>query len=155
MYVLKLQRDAMPFPYSLLSALKILSAQNQSDWICFSVASSPSTFEAAYPGHSAASLIDIFLFTNVASCFLVTDVVAKFGLEVAIKGAAALMTVGCLLRSGPSFFGPVVDALGINSAGAVPNLPGNIGNLVSANADGLLPYPLILAGTIAVGAAQP
>ena len=50
----------------------------QSDWICFSIAASPSTFEAAYPGHSAASLIDIFLFTNVASCFLVTDVVAKF-----------------------------------------------------------------------------
>ena len=70
---------------------------------------------------------------------------AKFGLEVAIKGAAALMTVGCLLRSGPNFLGPVVDA----------SLPGDIGNLVSANADGLLPYPLILAGTIAVGAAQP
>ena len=80
---------------------------------------------------------------------------AKFGLEVAIKGAAALMTCGCLLRSGPSFLGPVVDALGINSASAVQSLPGDIGNLVSANADGLLPYPLILAGTIAVGAAQP
>ena len=49
-----------------LSLLALLS-----DWICFSVAASPSTFEAAYPGHSAASLIDIFLFTNVASCFLV------------------------------------------------------------------------------------
>ena len=29
MYVPKLQRDAMSFPYSLLSALKMLSAQNQ------------------------------------------------------------------------------------------------------------------------------
>eukprot|EP00560_Eucampia_antarctica_P001943 CAMPEP_0197833122 /NCGR_PEP_ID=MMETSP1437-20131217/17831_1 /TAXON_ID=49252 ORGANISM="Eucampia antarctica, Strain CCMP1452" /NCGR_SAMPLE_ID=MMETSP1437 /ASSEMBLY_ACC=CAM_ASM_001096 /LENGTH=427 /DNA_ID=CAMNT_0043436965 /DNA_START=406 /DNA_END=1689 /DNA_ORIENTATION=- len=56
--------------------------------------------EAAYPGHSAAGLIDMFLFTNVASCFLVTDIVAKVGLGKSIKGAAALMTVGCLLRSG-------------------------------------------------------
>ena len=78
-----------------LSLLALLS-----DWICFSVAASPTTMEAAYPGHSAASLIDMFLFTNVASCFLVTDVVAKFGLGKSIKGAAALMAAGCLLRSG-------------------------------------------------------
>lgn len=71
-----------------------------SDWICFSTAASPSTMEAAYPGHSSASLIDMFLFTNVASCFLVTDVVAKIGLGKSIKGASALMAVGCLLRSG-------------------------------------------------------
>jgi len=78
-----------------LSLLALLS-----DWICFSVAASPTGFENAYPGASAAKLIDIFLFTNVASCFLVTDVVAKWGLEKAIKGAAGIMTVGCLLRSG-------------------------------------------------------
>ena len=78
-----------------LSLLALLS-----DWICFSVAASPAGFENAYPGASAANLIDIFLFTNVASCFLVTDVVSKFGLEMAIKGAAGIMTLGCLLRSG-------------------------------------------------------
>lgn len=78
-----------------LSLLALLS-----DWICFSVAASPDGFEHAYPGASAANLIDIFLFTNVASCFLVTDVVAKFGLEKSIKGAAGIMTAGCLLRSG-------------------------------------------------------
>ncbi|KAL7551215.1 hypothetical protein ACHAWF_016255 [Thalassiosira exigua] len=78
-----------------LSLLALLS-----DWICFSVAASPEGFEHAYPGASAANLIDIFLFTNVASCFLVTDVVAKFGLEKAIKAAAGIMTLGCLLRSG-------------------------------------------------------
>ena len=75
-----------------LSLLALLS-----DWICFSVAASPDSFEHAYPGSSAANLIDIFLFTNVVSCFLVTDVVAKFGLGKSIKGAAALMSVGCLL----------------------------------------------------------
>ena len=47
-----------------LSLLALLS-----DWICFAVAAAPSTFENAYPGHSAASLLDLFLFTNVASCF--------------------------------------------------------------------------------------
>ena len=47
-----------------LSLLALLS-----DWICFSLAAAPQTFESSYPGHSAASLIDIFLFTNVASCF--------------------------------------------------------------------------------------
>lgn len=78
-----------------LSLLALLS-----DWICFSVAASPDSFEHAYPGASAANLIDIFLFTNVASCFLVTDVVSKFGLEMSIKGAAGIMTLGCLLRSG-------------------------------------------------------
>lgn len=78
-----------------LSFLALLS-----DWICFSVAASPDGFEHAYPGASAANLIDIFLFTNVASCFFVTDVVSKFGLEMSIKGAAAIMTVGCLFRSG-------------------------------------------------------
>lgn len=78
-----------------LSLLALLS-----DWICFSVAASPDGFEHAYPGASAANLIDIFLFANVASCFLVTDVVAKFGLERAIKFAAGIMTAGCLLRSG-------------------------------------------------------
>ena len=61
-----------------LSLLALLS-----DWICFSVAAAPSTFESAYAGHSAANLIDIFLFTNVASCFLVTDTVSRFGLEKA------------------------------------------------------------------------
>ena len=78
-----------------LSILALLS-----DWICFSVAASPDSFEHAYPGASAANLIDIFLFTNVASCFFVTDVVTKFGLGKSIKGAAALMSVGCLMRSG-------------------------------------------------------
>ena len=131
-----------------LSLLALLS-----DWICFSVAASPSTFESAYPGHSAASLIDIFLFTNVASCFVVTDIVAKFGLEFSIKGAAALMSLGCLLRSGPSFVGSLVDWLGVQSAGAANVLSditplSDFASLVSTNADGLLPYPLILAGTI-------
>lgn len=108
-----------------LSALALLS-----DWICFSVAANPDTYESVF-GHSAASLIDMFLFTNVASCFLVTDVVAKFGLQKAIQGAAIFMTVGCWMRSGISF------------------LP------VTPEAEHLMSYPFIVIGTIMVGAAQP
>lgn len=124
-----------------LSLLALLS-----DWICFSVAAAPSTFETAYAGHSAANLIDIFLFTNVASCFLVTDTVSKFGLEKAIKGAAALMTTGCLLRSGLTFLNPILSSLGLAAASTA--------DIVSSSA-GLVPYWSVVAGTVLVGAAQP
>jgi len=104
-----------------LSALALLS-----DWICFSVAAAPGTYERVF-SHSAASLIDIFLFTNVAASFLVTDVVARVGLKGAIQGASVLMAVGCWLRSGLGF---------LSGAGPVG-------------------YPLVVAGTVLVGAAQP
>eukprot|EP00594_Rhizosolenia_setigera_P013856 CAMPEP_0178955764 /NCGR_PEP_ID=MMETSP0789-20121207/9805_1 /TAXON_ID=3005 /ORGANISM="Rhizosolenia setigera, Strain CCMP 1694" /LENGTH=622 /DNA_ID=CAMNT_0020637469 /DNA_START=169 /DNA_END=2037 /DNA_ORIENTATION=+ len=123
-----------------LSVLALLS-----DWICFAVAASPSTFEAAYPGHSAASIIDMFLFSNVLSCFLVTDIVAKFGLSKAIKGAAGIMTAGCLLRSGASFLGPLISSANAES------LP----SIIPASDDGLVSYPFLVAGTILVGIAQP
>jgi len=93
-----IQPQVYPQRWTQLAYLSLLALL--SDWICFSVAASPDGFEHAYPGASAANLIDIFLFTNVASCFFVTDVVSKFGMEKAIKGAAGIMTVGCLLRSG-------------------------------------------------------
>ena len=98
-----------------------------SDWVCFSTAAAPTTFETAYAGHSSAGLIDIFLYTNVVSCFLVTDIVANVGLGMAIKGASVLMGIGCLLRSG------------------IPFLSGHE----------LVPYEVIVAGTVLVGAAQP
>ena len=125
-----------------LSALALIS-----DWICFSVAAAPSTFEAAYVGHSAASLIDIFLFTNVASCFLVTDTVSKFGLEKSIKGASILMAVGCLFRSGFSAIGPLLGMLGLGAGTAAAAA-------ASSGAD-LVPYWSLLTGTIMVGASQP
>lgn len=103
-----------------------------SDWICFSVAAAPETYETVYAHHSAASIIDLFLFTNVASCFLVTNIVKKIGLQSAIRGAAVLMTVGCWMRSGVAFL-PFVD---IDTA-----------TLVS--------YPCLVGGTLLVGAAQP
>jgi predicted MFS family arabinose efflux permease len=155
-----------------LSLLALLS-----DWICFSIAASPDGFEAAYPGASAANLIDIFLFTNVASCFLVTDVVARFGMEASIKGAAAIMTLGCLLRGGvPDLVSPAwlrgIDGLGwvANAAdvagsmarGAVDALPDYASDLVgpsaltdASRAAGLEPYALIVLGTVLVGFAQP
>lgn len=122
-----------------LSALALLS-----DWICFSVAAAPSTFENAYVGHSAANLIDVFLFTNVISCFLVTDTVRKFGLEFSIKGAAVLMAAGCLFRSGIGFAGPIISSLGLTSI--------NDGSLTNT---GLVPYWSLLTGTILVGISQP
>jgi MFS family permease len=106
-----------------LSLLALLS-----DWVCFSVAAAPDTFEASF-GHSAASIIDIFLFTNVATSFLVTDFVSNFGLQKAIQGAAVLMATGCWFRSGLGF------------------LP--FGN------DGLVNYNFIVLGTVLVGMAQP
>ncbi|GAX19583.1 MFS transporter, FLVCR family, MFS-domain-containing protein 7 [Fistulifera solaris] len=107
-----------------LAALALLS-----DWICFSVAATPGIYEETFH-HSAASIIDIFLFTNVASSFLVTDTVAKFGLQRVIQCAALLMTVGCWCRSGISF---------------LPFLEGN----------SLMSYSFFVAGTVLVGAAQP
>jgi hypothetical protein len=106
-----------------LSVLALLS-----DWVCFSIAAAPSTFETSF-GHSAASIIDIFLFTNVASSFLVTDIVRNFGIQKAIQAAAVLMTAGCWLRAGLGF------------------LP--FGN------EGLVSYPFIVIGTVLVGMAQP
>lgn len=105
-----------------LSMLALLS-----DWVCFSVAAAPSQFESSF-GHSAASIIDIFLFTNVATSFLVTDVVSNFGIQRAIQAAAVLMATGCWLRAGLGF------------------LPGQ---------DGLVDYSLIVIGTVLVGIAQP
>lgn len=125
-----------------LSVLALLS-----DWICFSVAAAPDTFEATW-GHSAASLIDMFLFMNVASCFLVTDIVAKFGLQTAIQGAGVLMAVGCWFRSGFAFLLPAAQAFGWD----------DIASTLIANSDnpaGLVPYPLVVVGTLLVGAAQP
>eukprot|EP00536_Pseudo-nitzschia_multiseries_P008142 jgi/Psemu1/325084/estExt_fgenesh1_pg.C_2020002 len=115
-----------------LSLLALLS-----DWVCFSVAAAPSTFESNF-GHSAASIIDIFLFTNVATSFLVTDIVSKFGLQRAIQGAAILMTAGCWLRSGVGF----LQTASFLSGGV------ETGNV-------LVDYPWIVAGTVLVGIAQP
>jgi MFS transporter, FLVCR family, MFS-domain-containing protein 7 len=109
----------------MLSFLALIS-----DWVCFSTASSPRTFEAVY-NHNAEFLIDIFLYSNVFSCFFVTDTVLKLGMEKSIKGAASLMLFGCLLRS-----------------------EGYISSLFNMG-DGVTPYNVVVLGTILVGFAQP
>ena len=121
------EKDIQVYPqrWIQLGYLSILALL--SDWICFSVAAAPDTYQNSF-GHSAASLIDMFLFTNVASCFVVTDVVDKFGMQKSIQGAALLMAAGCWLRSGLSF-------------------------VVGGN--DLVPYPVLVLGTLMVGAAQP
>jgi hypothetical protein len=96
----RLKPRVYPERWIQLAYLSLLALM--SDWICFSVAANPDTYESVYAGHSAAALIDLFLFTNVASCFLVTDVVAKIGLQRSIQGSAILMTIGCWLRAGIS-----------------------------------------------------
>jgi len=130
-----------------LSLLALLS-----DWICFGVAAVPSAYESLYPGHSAASLVDIFLFTNVASCFLVTDTVRNIGLEKSIKGAAILMTVGCILRSGLEPMWVFLQQLLQNFSAIMPSAVDTTAPLVHTNPS---TYPFLVAGTILVGAAQP
>lgn len=128
----KITPKAVPQRWIQLGYLSLLALL--SDWVCFSVAAAPSTFESNFD-HSAASIIDIFLFTNVATSFLVTDVVARFGLHRAIQGAALFMTAGCWLRSGIGF---------------IPLLNGSGGG-----ESYLVGYPLVVAGTVLVGIAQP
>ncbi|GMI01740.1 hypothetical protein TrVE_jg7188 [Triparma verrucosa] len=105
---------------ALLSLLALLS-----DLVCFATSSTPGIFAETYPGHTSASLIDIFLFTNVASCFIVTDTVKRLGLANSIKLSSLLMFIGCLFRA----CGPLTSSI--------------------------TPYPLLLAGTILVGLSQP
>ena len=102
-----------------LSGLALLS-----DWVCFSVAAAPEMWTETY-GRDPATLIDIFLFTNVVFCLLEPGVVRRFGLRVVVVGAAVLMSAGCALRSGLPF------------SGSVP------------------PYAEVVLGTVFVGAAQP
>mmetsp|Transcript_35846 Transcript_35846/g.88267 ORF Transcript_35846/g.88267 Transcript_35846/m.88267 type:complete len:517 (+) Transcript_35846:949-2499(+) len=80
-----------------LSTLALLS-----DWVCFSVAATPGTWDAIFH-HKAETLIDVFLFTNVIFCFLEPAIVARLGLRNVVVGAGFLMTAGCALRSGLEF----------------------------------------------------
>lgn len=121
----KVKPEVEPQRWVQLAYLSLLALL--SDWVCFSVAAAPSTFQDTFD-HSAASIIDIFLFTNVATSFLVTDVIRQFGLQRAIQAAALLMATGCWFRAGFGF------------------LPGQ---------DGLVDYPFIVIGTVLVGIAQP
>ena len=122
---LEMKPEVSPQRWVQLAYLSLLALL--SDWVCFAVAAAPSTFETNF-GHSAASVIDIFLFTNVATSFIVTDVVSTFGIQRAIQTAAVLMATGCWFRSGLGF------------------LPGQ---------SGLVDYPLLVIGTVLVGIAQP
>jgi hypothetical protein len=67
----------------------------------------------------------------VATCFVVTDIVNKFGLQKAVQSAAVVMAIGCWFRSGLSF---------------LPVIPGT---------EHLVSYASVVGGTILVGAAQP
>ena len=99
-----------------------------SDWVCFSIAAAPSTWQT-YFGHDPATLIDVFPFTNVAGCLLVSDTVRRFGLRTSICTAGFVMTAGCFIRAG------LGDLIGLQWA-----LPS---------------YSAEVVGTILVGAAQP
>eukprot|EP00439_Symbiodinium_sp_Y106_P038112 s5338_g4.t1 len=96
-----------------------------SDLVCFSVAATPATWTKVF-GQDPATLIDIFLFTNVFACFIEPFIIRNFGLRIPIVGAAMLMAVGCFLRSGMPFQGD--------------ELPG---------------YNTVVAGTMLVAVAQP
>lgn len=111
-----------PYRWVQLGYLSLLALL--SDWVCFSVAAAPETWVTTY-NHDPATLIDIFLFTNVLFCFLEPSFVRKLGLRGCVVGAGVLMAAGCALRSGLPF------------TGTVP------------------PYAEVVAGTVLVGAAQP
>jgi len=112
----------------LLSLLALIS-----DLVCFSTVAVPDTW-ALVEGHAASQLIDIFLLSNVLSCFLYTDIAATFGLRRVLTFAAFLMAAGCGLRSSaPTFDMPT-------PAGVEVGLPG---------------YSAEVIGTILVGLAQP
>mmetsp|Transcript_53072 Transcript_53072/g.128797 ORF Transcript_53072/g.128797 Transcript_53072/m.128797 type:complete len:638 (+) Transcript_53072:3-1916(+) len=134
----KVKPQVVPQRWVQLAYLSLLALL--SDWVCFSVAAAPTTFENSFPGHSASSIIDIFLFTNVLTSFLVTDIVAKFGLQRAIQGAALFMTAGVWLRAGIGF---------------VPSFLDTTTTAATATGNPLVDYPFIIAGTICVGIAQP
>lgn len=104
----------------LLSGLALIS-----DWVCFATAAVPREFAQATGGHTSASLINFFFVANVISCFMYTDVSRKYGLRKSTTCAAALMSLGCLCRSG---------------------IPGRAGTP---------PYAFVLVGTTCVGIAQP
>mmetsp|Transcript_9796 Transcript_9796/g.20724 ORF Transcript_9796/g.20724 Transcript_9796/m.20724 type:complete len:655 (-) Transcript_9796:256-2220(-) len=129
-----------------LSTLALIS-----DWVCFSTASIPDVFEAAYPGKTSEGLIDKFLFMNVMSCLCVTDAVARFGLQRCTKASSLLMTLGCWLRSGLGIVPVFFDLLGIREdyASFMDT------QVFGMRLFGLPPYPVIVIGTLLVGMAQP
>jgi FLVCR family feline leukemia virus subgroup C receptor-related protein len=84
---------------AILSLLALLS-----DWICFSVAPIPGLTMQAYSGVHPASLVTLFLATNVSFCLLEPIMVQRYGLRDVVVFGAFLMAVGCVLRSGlPGF----------------------------------------------------
>eukprot|EP00435_Cladocopium_sp_Y103_P044757 s2908_g12.t1 len=87
-----------------------------SDLVCFSVAATPGTWTK-----DPASLIDIFLFTNVFACFIEPFVIRNFGLRTPIVGAAMLMAVGCWLRSGIPFLSEGLPGEGASVFGRMIN----------------------------------
>uniref|UniRef100_A0A7S1QE27 Major facilitator superfamily (MFS) profile domain-containing protein n=1 Tax=Alexandrium catenella TaxID=2925 RepID=A0A7S1QE27_ALECA len=89
-----------------------------SDLVCFSVAATPGTWTKVFD-QDPATLIDIFLFTNVFACFLEPYLVRRFGLRIPIVGAAALMAVGCMLRSGVPFVGEQLPTYAVVVAGTM------------------------------------
>jgi MFS family permease len=84
---------------AILSLLAMLS-----DWICFSVAPIPGLTMLAYSGVHPASLVTLFLSTNVFFCLFEPLIVKRHGLRETVVYGAALMAIGCVLRSGlPGF----------------------------------------------------
>ena len=73
---------------ALLSLLAMLS-----DWVCFSVAPIPGLTQLAYSGVHPASLVTLFLFTNVFFCLVEPIIVKRYGLRDTIIFGAMLMAL--------------------------------------------------------------
>ena len=87
-YVLYNERWLM---MGILSLLALLS-----DWACFAAVGGTRTWIKCF-NHNPDELIDLFLFSNVISCFLFTDVTRRFGLKNVTIFASGLMFLGCRL----------------------------------------------------------
>jgi predicted MFS family arabinose efflux permease len=150
-----------------LSLLALLS-----DWVCFSTSSIPRAFAHAFPGHTSEGLIDIFLFTNVLSCLIVTDCIAQFGLMKCVKSCSILMMVGCWLRCGLGIVPATCDMLGIRrhrhsrDNSSDDDMDSMITKLIIKLLEshyhssgeiifGLPNYTILTIGTVLVGFAQP
>jgi len=131
-----------------LSTLALIS-----DWVCFSTASIPDIFELAYPGRTSEGIIDKFLLMNVVSCLCVTDTVNKYNLQKCTKISSLVMCIGCWLRSGFGIVTVLFDIFGMREEYKHSIL--SIELIDGVPLFGLPPFPILVIGTLMVGAAQP
>jgi len=151
----KLRRPNHPqvYPQRWIQLFYLSTLALISDWVCFSTASIPDIFELAYPGRTSEGIIDKFLLMNVVSCLCVTDTVNKYNLQKCTKISSLVMCIGCWLRSGFGIVTVLFDIFGMREEYKHSIL--SIELIDGVPLFGLPPFPILVIGTLMVGAAQP